>query len=96
MQKKDEELAKYCIKLFEWLQDMNWPGAEIIFDRLLAMSATFIYHAFSYSLKKAIQTTDYSWQSCLRTFAEEKGLVDLLPEDQLAFLENEKYGEPSS
>lgn len=28
--KTDEELQLYYIKLFEWLQDMNWPGAELI------------------------------------------------------------------
>lgn len=33
-QRKDEELNPYLHSLFEWLQDMNWPGAECIFERL--------------------------------------------------------------
>ena len=84
--KKDEELARHLTKLFEWLQDMNWPGAETIFDRILAMSPEFICHAFSYSLKKAIQTDDDSWKESLRTFAKAKNLGLLLPEDQQDFL----------
>ena len=30
----DSELMPYLDRLFEWLMDMNWPGAECIYDRL--------------------------------------------------------------
>ena len=33
-QKSDKELCQYIDKLLEWIFDMNWPGAECIFDRL--------------------------------------------------------------
>ncbi len=33
--KTDEELNKYLSDLVEWLQDMNWPGAIIIMERLI-------------------------------------------------------------
>ena len=36
--KSDDELSKYIVDLFEWLQDMNWPGADIIYDRLKKIS----------------------------------------------------------
>lgn len=29
----DEELDPYIYLLLKWLQDMNWPGADIIFQR---------------------------------------------------------------
>lgn len=32
--KSDEVLKPYLIPLLEWLQDINWPGAFIILDRL--------------------------------------------------------------
>lgn len=32
--KTDDELKPYLLPLFEWLQDLNWPGAFIICDRL--------------------------------------------------------------
>ena len=28
--KNDETLLLYLFELFEWLKDMNWPGAELI------------------------------------------------------------------
>ena len=31
---EDEKLKPYLAELLEWLQDMNWPGAVCIFDRL--------------------------------------------------------------
>lgn len=31
--KSDQELESYLIPLFEWLQDMNWPGADVIYKR---------------------------------------------------------------
>ena len=30
----DKELEPYLHELFEWLMDMNWPGADSIFERL--------------------------------------------------------------
>ena len=32
--KSDERLRPYLLQLLDWLQDMNWPGAEIILERL--------------------------------------------------------------
>ena len=33
-ERNDEELRPYITSLLEWLKDMNWPGAFIIFERL--------------------------------------------------------------
>lgn len=33
-ERDDEILAPYVFSLLEWLQDMNWPGAYCILDRL--------------------------------------------------------------
>lgn len=30
----DEELEPYLIELFEWIEDLNWPGAICILERL--------------------------------------------------------------
>ncbi len=38
-QKSDEELEPHLPKLFEWTSDLNWPGAQIILDRLFVFSA---------------------------------------------------------
>ncbi len=33
-EKSDEELKPYLSELFEWLEDLNWPGAFCIWNRL--------------------------------------------------------------
>jgi len=33
-EKSDEKLKPYLVELLEWLQDMNWPGAFCILERL--------------------------------------------------------------
>ena len=35
--KNDKELQLYLVSMFKWLQDMNWPGADYIYDRLKNM-----------------------------------------------------------
>jgi hypothetical protein len=32
--RSDEELEPFLFMLLEWIQDLNWPGAMIIYDRL--------------------------------------------------------------
>lgn len=66
--KPDDVLQHYTFRMFEWLQDMNWPGAQIIFDRLLKMPADMISHAFQHSLKQAQALADEPWLLCLSAF----------------------------
>ena len=33
-EKSDEKLKPYLVELLEWLQDMNWPGAFCVLERL--------------------------------------------------------------
>lgn len=66
--KNDQELAPYFFSLFKWLQDMNWPGAYLIFDRLQEVSKNDIESAYHTSLSFAIETKDYVWEKVLRDF----------------------------
>ncbi len=34
----DDELSPYLVELLDWLQDLNWPGALVILDRLKVFS----------------------------------------------------------
>lgn len=68
--KPDDVLRHYTFRMFEWLQDMNWPGAQIIFDRLLKMPADRISFAFQYSMEKAQALDDAPWLLCLSAFRE--------------------------
>lgn len=39
-EKSDNELEPFLGNLLEWMQDLNWPGALIIMDRLKVFSGT--------------------------------------------------------
>ena len=66
--KTDQELELYLIGMFKWLQDMNWPGAYLIYDRLKKMPFQFISTAYDISLSIAKQMKDVSWRQVLDDF----------------------------
>lgn len=66
--KTDRELKFYLIELFKWLQDMNWPGADLVFQRLKAMPWEFVRLPYEISCKLANQTNDVVWLAVLNDF----------------------------
>ena len=42
----DDRLEPYLPSLLEWLQDLNWPGALIIMDRLKVFSGKKLKKSF--------------------------------------------------
>lgn len=64
--KSDEELKPHLIKLLEWLQDMNWPGACRILDRLQKYSDNDAIHcAINICIEKAKGCNDEVWEENL-------------------------------
>ncbi len=49
--KSDEELEPYLGKMFEWLQDLNCPGATVILERLLKFSASLLKNPLEQQVK---------------------------------------------
>lgn len=70
--KEERELDMYLIGLFGWLQDMNWPGAYIIYDKLCSMNSNTLKQAHDYCLQRAIQTHDLPWINVLKSFNLER------------------------
>lgn len=66
--KTDEELKPYLFSLFEWLQDMNWPGAMEIFDRLSKIPFDVLEIYYQMSVKEAKKTKDNVWLMILKDF----------------------------
>lgn len=66
--KSDRELESYLIPLFEWLQDMNWPGADIIYKRLKMIPKRNIKTYYDICLSKADSTGDSVWKEVLIDF----------------------------
>ena len=36
--RKDEELLPYLTEILQWIDDLNWPGAEVILERMKRFS----------------------------------------------------------
>ena len=65
-QKSNEEIKPYLVELLEWLQDMNWPGAFCILDRLRKYSDNnTILEAINTCIEKAKENGDDIWNSNL-------------------------------
>ena len=61
-EKSDDELLPYLDKLLEWLLDMNWPGAFIVWDRLLIFEkSTALLASLSESIKRAKNLNEVIW-----------------------------------
>lgn len=61
-QKTDAELAPYLVELLEWLQDMNWPGACCILERMKQYKITEVYNiAFRKCMDQALESEDEIW-----------------------------------
>ena len=69
--RSDEELEPFLIMLLEWIQDLNWPGALTIYDRLSQIPYQTIKFAYAYSRKKAEDTSDQYWMEVLEELYEE-------------------------
>lgn len=65
--RSNEELSPYLIELMEWLQDLNWPGALCILERLKGMvSDPLFLHSYTICQKYAKALEDEVWESNLQ------------------------------
>lgn len=53
-------------RLFVWLQDMNWPGAEIIYDYFLSCPYDNWIKSFERKVREALSEDDDEWLSSLQ------------------------------
>ncbi len=63
--KSDEELEPYLPDMFEWLVDVNWPGAWTIFERLKNYKRDSFNPVFNEYLKRSIAFNDENLKSIL-------------------------------
>ena len=73
--RSDAELFPYLDNLFAWLQDMNWPGALCILDRLQKYVKTpSFYSVLNACFEKAKAENDYVWWNNLQMLIGECGI----------------------
>ena len=71
-ERTNEELAPYLIELMEWLQDMNWPGAFCILERLKSLKKIPEFQCwYDTCMKCAKALEDEAWISNLEMLKEE-------------------------
>lgn len=64
--KSDAELEPYLFELFEWIQDLNWPGALCIHERLQRFQRSEEFErVYNNCLTCASFTDDEVWEEYL-------------------------------
>lgn len=69
-EKTDQELRSYLYRLLVWLQDMNWPGAFIIAERLKKVNMSILSVPLSEAIDVAQNKADDIWLDYLAIFIE--------------------------
>ena len=87
--KSDEVLTPHLSRLLEWIEDLNWPGALIILDRLKGFTETeMLSFCVESSVKTAHATNNHIWLWSISELLENEALAKALSEDCLAMLQN--------
>ena len=63
--------------MLPWLQDMNWPGANIVFDLLTQVPAEVIGHELELAVLRAEEEKDFDWMAGLKRLVE---AIEIEPE----------------
>ena len=74
-ERKDDELEPYLGRLLEWLQDMTWPGAACIMERIIEFNnKSFLMNMVDLYLRKAEISNDQVWEENLRIVVKRQQL----------------------
>lgn len=88
-EKSDAELEPYLDKLLEWLQDLNWPGALTISERLKNFSGEKLKESLESVVEKADQMPNdekLRWLDYLSELLDNNRLVPILSENVYTIL----------
>lgn len=57
----DDVLISLDDQIYEWFQDMNWPGAALLSHRLNTIPREKRWHGFTLAKERAIRGGDEEW-----------------------------------
>lgn len=87
--KSDRLLQPYLLDMLDWLQDINWPGAFIIVERLKKFqNYEILAFAISEKVKVAKATADSLWLLGMSELLGQKRLLKYLADDIIFALNN--------
>jgi len=89
-EKTDDVLSPYLAQLFKWVEDLNWPGALIILDRLKIFSGQELkqpLESLVNSIMGSINEQDSMWLGNLSLLLKNESLRGELSQDVKRALE---------
>lgn len=88
--KENEELRQYLKELFDWILDLNWPGALIILEKLKSMPANFIYSEYQNAVNRAIDEKNENYLYFLSELLENEELKSKVDKRLIEIIEQNK------
>lgn len=70
------KMVPYIPLMFEWFQDLNWPGWEIISETLKVAPRNHLILDLESSLRKALDSHDDEWVGGLKMAIEKIGIIE--------------------
>ncbi len=69
--RSDEELNPYLLRLLDWVQDLNWPGARIILERFkIYREIEELVSSVEYCVKEAVACSVFDEMKLLDHISE--------------------------
>lgn len=84
----DDRLEKHLKEMFEWLQDINWPGALTIVKRLYHFNKKTVSSYYKEAVEKSLTSEYDGWTDYLSVFIKKKLFSSALNESQIKLLEH--------
>jgi hypothetical protein len=85
--KPDEILNPYLFRLLEWIEDINWPGALIVLDRLKNFFETEkLSFCVQESVRQAKATNNKIWLGSISKLLDNTALSKVLPDECLIIM----------
>ena len=78
--KNDLTLVKYLPKILKWLQDLNWPGALTILERLKRFDPFLLKNDLQNAILEAEKTKDNEWLEFLSELTDVNEVNNILDE----------------
>lgn len=70
-----QKIIEIVPEMFEWLQDLNWPGTKEIMDILVSLPRQILMSNLERAIKVAINQDDHEWLFHIVMFLKIKKII---------------------
>ena len=89
-EKTDDELEPYLTRLLEWLEDLNWPGALLILERLKKFDSHKLKFELEITVKRAHLENSINWLYNLSDLLENEKLKTIIHSEYIDIINKAK------